>query len=72
MCTSCWQRARSSFVSPDCSLPNSSAARFAGILCQISAAHSRGFTTGTTIAAQPRARARDEAAVRDRVVERLA
>ena len=35
--------------SPDCSLPNRSAARFAGTFCQISAAHSRGFTAGTTI-----------------------
>ena len=29
MCTSCWQRARSSFVSPDCSGPMSTATRFA-------------------------------------------
>src|SRR5881394_1909943 len=49
MVTSCWQRARCSFVRPDCSLPSSIATRFPASFVQIVSAHSRGFTTGTTM-----------------------
>ena len=69
MCTSCWQRARSSFVRPDCSGPMSTATRFSrqalpdrrGRLARIDDRQRDG--------PQARARADDPAAIGDRARE---